>query len=99
MVVKVTWSPRAIAAFKRTIEYLELEWTEKEVTNFVDAVDDKLELLMKQPRVGTLLGKPNYFKTQVHKRVTLVYHFKPLKKEIELITFWNHWQNPAKLKF
>ena len=100
MVDEIVWSPRAIVTYDNIINYLLKEWTEREVVNFVVKVESKLQLLQKQPFIGALTGKkPNYFKTLVHKKITVVYHFKPIKKEIELVTFWNHLQNPKRLKY
>jgi len=82
------------------IEYLLKEWTEKEVTNFILRVERKLELLKAQPKIGKVSGKKlHYYRTLIHKRITLVYHFRPAKKELELVIFWNHWQNPKRLKY
>jgi len=47
MVNQVAWSLKAISTFENIIDYLETEWTEKEVTNFVTRVYDKLELIRK----------------------------------------------------
>jgi hypothetical protein len=53
-----------------------------------------------QPKIGNQTSKnPAIFRTLVHKKITVVYKYKPLKKEIELITFWNNQQDPKKLKF
>ena len=35
MAKKVIWSSRAIASFDKIIDYLEKEWTEKDVRNFI----------------------------------------------------------------
>ena len=99
MVNEIIWSPRAVKTYDAVIEYLLKEWTEREVRNFVLKVDQKLNLLQAQPRIGVRGRKPNYHKTLVHKKVSLIYHYKPLKKEIELVTFWNNLQNPKRLRY
>ena len=100
MVGKITWSPKAVVTYAAVIEYLLEEWTEKEIRNFVSRVDKKLQLLKTQPLIGRASGKkPHYYRTLVHKRVTLVYHYKPVKKEIELVIFWNHWRDPKQLRY
>ncbi len=100
MVDKIIWSPRALATFDVAINYLSEEFADKEVEKFILRVYAKLALLQKQPFIGAVAGKKrNYFKTLVHKKVTLVYHYKPVKKEIELVTFWNNLQDPKSLKY
>ncbi len=53
-----------------------------------------------QPGIGSSRSSkhPNVRFTLVHKRVALIYRCKPLKKEIELLRFWNTYENPRKLK-
>jgi len=99
MVEKIEWSQKAQGTFGEILNYLAKEWSEKEVAAFVERVEKKLALIRQFPRLG-VPGKikRNTFRTVVHKRVTLVYFFKPVKKEIVLVTFWNNWQNPEKLR-
>ena len=83
MVYKISWSPEAISTYLSNIDYLEKAWTEREVKNFIRLADDKLQLLLTQPR----LGRPskhikNVHKTVIHKRITLVYRHKPIKKKL-----------------
>ncbi len=100
MVKQIEWSVKAQDTFDGIIAYLEKEWTEREVINFVNRVNEKLELLCVFPRLGIPNSKKkNSYRTLIHKKVTLVYHYKPIKKEIILITFWNNLQNPKGLKY
>ncbi len=99
MVLEIIWSPEAIATFSSTLSYLRTEWSEKEVTQFKARVNQKLALLTLQPRIGKPSKKGSLiFRTVLHKRITLVYHYQPLQKQIELITFWNNWQDPKRSK-
>jgi len=100
MVRKIIWSPEAIDTYISIIEYLEKEWTEREVRNFMLRVHEKLGILSQQPLIGRLSSKKrNNYRTLINKHTTLVYHYKPIKKEIELVSFWNNAQDPRKLKF
>jgi plasmid stabilization system protein ParE len=100
MVFKIIWTPKAINSYISTINYLELAWTEKEVKKFILLVEKKLNVLKKQPNIGLSKNKShnNIRYTIVHKRVSLIYRTKPKKNEIELLLFWNTYQNPSKLK-
>ena len=100
MVRKIIWLPEAIRTYLGIIDYLQSEWTEQEIAKFAELVRRKLATLEMQPRIGRRAGKKrNVFRTVVHKKVTLVYRYKPVKKEIELVTFWNNLQDPGRLKF
>lgn len=99
MAYKITWSAEAKLTYLSIIKYLEENWTEKEIINFVDRVHNKLNLLSVQPAIGKVHKKRyRIHKTLVHKRVSLVYHIRPLKKEIVLLTFWDDRQDPGRLR-
>jgi plasmid stabilization system protein ParE len=97
---KINWTGRAWLTYNTNIGYLEQAWTAKEMSNFVLLVDKRLANLSKNPRIGNPRNKkyPNIRCTLVHKRVLLIYKHKPSKNEIDLLVFWNTYQNPRKLK-
>jgi len=100
MVYEIVWQPTAIRTYIRNIEYLEETWTKKEVDYFIGLVEKKLESISRIPQLGTMTGRrKNVRKVVIHKRVILFYRHKPLKGEIELLLFWNTYQNPGRLKF
>ena len=100
MACKINWTKKAWQTYESNIKYLENDWTEKEIKTFVRLVDQKLLNLSNQPLIGNSRNKryPNIRFTLVHKRVALIYKHKPLKNEIDLLVFWNTYQNPKKLK-
>ncbi len=101
MACKVNWTPKAWQTFNENITYLEENWTEKEIIRFVSLVDEKITNLSKHPKIGNPRNAKhsNIRFTLVHKRVALIYRFKPRKNEIELLVFWNTYQNPSNNKF
>lgn len=100
MVCKISWTPKAIESYISNIQYLETSWTEREVQKFIINVERKIKTLARHPRIGSPRNKkqPDIRHTVIHKRVSLIYRYKPLKKEVELLLFWNTYQNPKKLK-
>jgi hypothetical protein len=72
-----------------------------EIKKFVTSVDKKLFNLSNHPRIGTVRNRkyPNVRFTLIHKRVALIYKIQSRKKEIQLLAFWNTYQNPIKLKY
>lgn len=95
MAYKIVWSAEARANYISIIEYLQNNWSEKEIETFVTLVHSKVELLS---------GYPNYTKrshirrTVIHKHVSLVYHVNTRKSEVTLLTLWDTRQDPAKLR-
>ena len=97
---KINWTSQAWLTYEANINYLERAWTVKEISNFVLLVDKRLTNLSRNPRIGRVRSTkyPNIRSTLVHKRILLIYKHKSLKKEIDLLVFWNTYQNPKKLK-
>jgi len=98
MVSEIIWSPKAIETYIAIIEYLNAAWSKSEVEKFQIRVIEKLAILETHPRIGRPIMKGRrVYRTVLHKRITLVYHYYPAKRQIELITFWNNYQNPVNL--
>ncbi len=100
MVFKISWTSKALQTYVDNMQYLQTAWTEKEVNNFAIIVEKKLALLRKQPGIGSPRNKKqqNIRHTLLHKRVALIYRINKMKGEIELLRFWNTYQNPGKLR-
>jgi plasmid stabilization system protein ParE len=95
MVHEIVWSALAVKTYVGNLEYLEKEWTEKEVLNFIAAVERNLFALALQPRLGVITNKRNNIRKKIiNKRIVLIYRHKPRKKEIELVQFFNTYQRP-----
>ena len=100
MVPEVIWLKGARITFDNEITYLSMNFDDWVVLRFIDIVFKKIDLLKMDPRIGKpSTKKANFYKTVVNERIVLIYKFKPRKKEIELIVFWNTLQNPKRLKF
>lgn len=97
MACKVIWAPNAHKSFDLIVSYIEAEWTEREVENFISSVFTKIESLERNPRLGAPLKK-NIRRTVINKRMTLNYRHYPRKKEIKLLSFWNTYQDPERQK-
>jgi plasmid stabilization system protein ParE len=89
----VEWSEPAEIDYWKNIQYLENEWTLKEVHNFMDKVDELIDLLEK----GNVTFKPtdykDTFQVPVVKQITLYYRVADNK--VELLRFWNNYQDLA----
>ena len=92
--------PNAIHSYIKNVDYLKENWTDKEVEKFINLVEKKVYNLSSHPQLGVSRNKkyPNIRFTLIHKRVALIYRYKPSVNEIELLVFWNTSQNPRKLK-
>lgn len=48
---KILWTDHAISELKETIEYLETNWTEKELRKFSAKLEHTVELISKSPEI------------------------------------------------
>lgn len=79
------------------IEFLLLEWSEKDAQDFIDEVD-KTEFILKQGNVDFQNTDMSAIKRCVIcKQITLFYKVLD-KNNIEFLRFWNNYQNDDKLK-
>ena len=93
------WSNLALRTYIGNINYLSEAFTQKEIDKFVEATERKLELLKSQPNVGELTNlRLHIRKTMIGKRILLIYRYKPQKREIELLQFFNTWKHPGKMR-
>jgi len=99
MACKISWTLKAWQSYEANIKYLQEAWSEKEISKFILLAEKKLSTLANHPKAGSSRNKKNINirYTLVHKRVALIYRHKPSKNEIELLLFWNTYQNPRKL--
>ena len=100
MVYEIIWTEKATFTYARNMKYLHEEWPQNVVLQFISLLEKKLEVLSRHPYIGGSRNKKNTNLrfTILHKRVVLVYRVKVRKKQIELLLFWNTYQNPGKLK-
>ena len=93
----ISWTPTAIKTYFKVLDYLEGAWTKKEVRNFAAEVEKVLSQITENPDMfEASRKKKNIRKGYITSHNTLYYRVKPLKKELELLTFWDNRQNPEK---
>jgi plasmid stabilization system protein ParE len=91
----IIWSDLAIDDFSENINYLENQWSEREVIRFNKKVQEVLDKLSK----GNIEFKPteykNVFQVVILKQITLFYRVD--ENNLILLRFWNNYQNPNNL--
>lgn len=98
MSFRIDWSAEAEETFNSNLNYLEKDWNQQVIDNFTYRVKEILVKIQSDPHLF-----PNYqFNSNIHKcivteQITLYYEVMD-GSTIKLITFWNVYQNPKKLK-
>ncbi|ABQ03464.1 type II toxin-antitoxin system RelE/ParE family toxin [Flavobacterium johnsoniae] len=94
--MNVIWAPQAKQDFWNNIDYLEAEWSEKVAQNFIDKVNATIKLLKND---NVLFIKTNYksvYKIVITKHISLYYRIE--NTNLELLRFWNTFQDTEKFK-
>jgi len=95
MALKILWTKRAISEYDKIIKYLEENWTEKEIKNFVQQTDNLLNLLKVYPEILQRTNRHiNVFRGPINKLTILTYRLKPKKQIIEIINFRSARKKP-----
>jgi plasmid stabilization system protein ParE len=98
MSLRINWTSESEKTFNQNLEYLSKEWDNVVMNRFLDRVEEVLAKIKSAPRLYPLHSpSENIHKCVVHERIILYY--KVVDDEvIDLLTFWNTYQDPAKLK-
>ena len=97
MALAIEWTDDAIIQLKQLYNYLEKEWTEKEIKSFTKKLDDQINLISKQPtiykRSERLFGTRECIIT---KHNTLFYMFD--KNKLYVLMLWSNSMGDNRLK-
>ena len=97
---EILWTDSAKISFSKIIEYLHKEWTEKEVSKFVNETFSLLSNIQRYPSMCRPSAKRKNVRIGIiNKHTQIIYHYQPRKKQIVVLLFWGPKQNPAKLKY
>ena len=91
---KIFWTDHALSELKQTIEYLENNWTKRELRIFSAKLDHTIELISKSPEIfPSSLEIKGVRKAVVEKYNTLYYRIN--NENIEIISLFSNRQNPS----
>jgi hypothetical protein len=100
MGIEISWTDEAIKTFQENINYLQENWSDKEVIRFMHQTENIILRLKKFPQ-SYPLGYKNkkYRKARLNKYIAIFYSYNKAKNKIALLTFWNVKQDPGKLRY
>lgn len=97
MMEKIIWSEHAKLDYWENIDYLLEQWSKKEAMEFIEKVNSILEVISSKPKAFQKANFKGVHGVTITPQIKLFY--KVSKNDtIELIRFWNNYQNPKKLK-
>ncbi|MDY0282083.1 MAG: type II toxin-antitoxin system RelE/ParE family toxin [Salinivirgaceae bacterium] len=92
----IVWNPLALDDYHGIIEYLLEAWSPTEAIGFISDVDSVLKNLETGVVRFKLCDYRNVRQCVICKQVTL-YYFENENNQIELLRFWNTYQDNANL--
>lgn len=95
---QVKWNKLAKDDYFDNIEYLLKKWSEIEAQNFIDEVDEIIFILRQGKVDFQETDFPNIRRCVIRAQITLFYQIVD-DQHIELLRFWNNYQDKKKLSF
>lgn len=96
--IAINWTPEAERTFAQNLEYLTYRWDNKVITDFINKVNDTLQVIASNPKAFPLHNLTlSIHKCVITSQITVYYRLVN-DSAIDLLTFWNNYQNPSKLK-
>ena len=92
------WTDLAKYDYWNNIDYLLEKWTEKEALVFIKKVDRNLDIIKHNPKTFAKTGYKNTRCVVISSQISLYYKIAD-KQTVELLRFWNTYQNPKSLRF
>tara|TARA_R110001592_G_scaffold30066_1_gene108108 strand:+ start:1174 stop:1485 length:312 start_codon:yes stop_codon:yes gene_type:complete len=93
---EITWTAHALEELKHTFEYLEENWTHKELHRLSVEIENTLNLISKAPKLFQSTDKKNVRRAVVLKLNTIFFLIKEKDNTIEILSFFNNRRNPEK---
>lgn len=95
MELEILWTPQAIRGLETVIEYLETEWTTKEIIKLRGKINEVSNHISKNPYLFPISKeKRNIHKALIDKNNYIIYRHNSAKGLIEIINFRGTRQKP-----
>ena len=97
MSYRLRWTPESKRTFNLNLDYLSRKWDKSVTNNFLDRVDEVLNLISENPLLYPVhRSDVNVHRCVINERIIVYYRIVDYEN-IDLITFWNTYRNPENL--
>lgn len=93
---EVKWTKLADNSFDRIINYLKKNWTEKEIKNFLFALQSTIIKIRKYPETSIAIKDKEFRRAVIDKNNNLIFKVRP--NLLVILYVWDSRQNPQKHK-
>lgn len=96
--MNIIWNPLALISYYQIVDYLSKEWNAKVARDFMQKVENTLEIIKNNPNAFKSSQKfKNVRRAFINQQNTLFYKIN--NNEIELLIFWDNRQDSKRLKY
>ncbi|MFY0687562.1 MAG: type II toxin-antitoxin system RelE/ParE family toxin [Cyclobacteriaceae bacterium] len=74
--MKTVWTPLGLKSLDKTTNFIEEHWNKAVANAFLDRLDERVEQLKQNPRIGPTYQRTSYRQLTIHPLVTLYYELK-----------------------
>lgn len=94
---KILWTDNALKELEKTIEYLEQNWTDKELRNLAESLEETISLISQNPQIFQASKKKKDIRRAVILSLNSLY-YRVSEDKVEILSFFGNRQNPKKRK-
>ncbi|RUA31899.1 MAG: type II toxin-antitoxin system RelE/ParE family toxin [Bacteroidetes bacterium] len=90
---KIVWTVHALNELKVTFEYLENNWTDREISKLANEIDKILQLISNNPKLFPISNKTQ-IRRAVLGKLNIIYYRELENKTVEIISFFATRRSP-----
>ena len=93
---RIFWTELAASELEKTIQYLQTEFSNKEISKLLIKLEETLELISINPKIFPISDKKG-----IQKAILLKYnsiYYREINNTVEILSFFSNRQNPKKRK-
>jgi plasmid stabilization system protein ParE len=94
--MEIIWTPQALKDYWDNIDYLLEDFTVNEAQYFISQAEYYIKIIQQKPKAFRKTNYKNTHAVPIVPQITLYY--RENKKSIELLSFFNNFQDPKKIK-
>lgn len=94
---KIEWTNHTLSELKTTYDYLEQNWSEKELSKLSNEIERTLSLISQNPQIFSQTKGKSIRRVVILKYNTLYYRVKEGDR-VEILSFFSNRQHPDKRK-
>lgn len=92
----ISWTPNALNELEETIEYLQKNFSDKEIAKLARKIESFSEIISQNPYIF-----PKSEQTNIHKAIILTFntaYYRIKDNNVEILSFFSNRQSPVKRK-